>query len=75
MFYGLGEALTGEGGVSVGVIYLQIALYLSPEQPFALAALANAYETDQALPEAHRRLRPHPERNAAADRASTSARR
>lgn len=45
VFYGLGEALTGEGGVSIGVLYLQMALYLDPEQPFALAALANAYET------------------------------
>ena len=30
VFYGLGEALTGEGGVSAGAIYLQFALYLSP---------------------------------------------
>lgn len=45
VFYGLGEALTGEGGISIGVLYLQMALYLNPEQPFALAALANAYET------------------------------
>jgi tetratricopeptide (TPR) repeat protein len=44
-FYGLGEALTGEGGVSVGAVYLQFALYLSPDFPFALATLANAYET------------------------------
>lgn len=44
VFYGLGEALTGEGGVSIGLLYLQMALYLEPEQPFALAALANAYE-------------------------------
>jgi tetratricopeptide (TPR) repeat protein len=44
VFYDLGEALSGEGGVSVGIIYLQFALYLTPEQPFALAALANVYE-------------------------------
>jgi len=44
-FYGLGEALTGEGGVSVGAVYLQFALYLVPDSPFALSALANAYET------------------------------
>ena len=44
-FYGLGEALTGEGGVSVGAVYLQFALYLMPNSPFALAALANAYES------------------------------
>ena len=44
-FYGLGEALTGEGGVGVGAVYLQFALYLAPNSAFALAALANAYET------------------------------
>ncbi len=45
VFYGLGEALTGEGGVSIGALYLQMALYLRPDFPFALAALANVYET------------------------------
>ena len=45
VFYGLGEALTGEGGVSIGVLYLQMALYLEPNHPFALAALANAHES------------------------------
>jgi tetratricopeptide (TPR) repeat protein len=44
-FYGLGEALSGEGGVSIGAIYLQYALYLNPQFPFALATLANVYET------------------------------
>ena len=44
-FYGLGEALTGDGGVSVGAVYLQFALYLVPDSVFALPALANAYET------------------------------
>jgi len=44
-FYGLGEALTGDGGVSVGAVYLQLALYLVPDSVFALTALANAYET------------------------------
>src|SRR5262249_16210079 len=44
-FYGLGEALTGEGGVGVGAAYLQFALYLKPDSVFALAALASAYET------------------------------
>jgi tetratricopeptide (TPR) repeat protein len=47
VFYGLGEALAGEGGVSVGAIYLQLALYVRPQFPFALAALANAYETNK----------------------------
>jgi len=45
VFYGLGEALTGEGGVSIGILYLQMALFLEPDHPFALAALANAHET------------------------------
>jgi tetratricopeptide (TPR) repeat protein len=44
VFYGLGEALTGEGGVNLGIVYLQLALFVSPEHPFALAALANTYE-------------------------------
>lgn len=43
-FYGLGEALAAEGGIAVGAIYLQFALYLAPTSPFALAALANTYE-------------------------------
>lgn len=45
VFYGLGEALASEGGVSFGALYLQMALYLRPEFPFALAALANVHET------------------------------
>jgi tetratricopeptide (TPR) repeat protein len=45
VFYGLGEALTGEGGVSLGTIYLQLALDAKPDHAFALAALANAQET------------------------------
>jgi tetratricopeptide (TPR) repeat protein len=45
VFYGLGEALTSEGGVSIGALYLQMAIYLKPDFPFALAALANVHET------------------------------
>ena len=52
VLYGLGEALTSEGGVSIGVIYLQMALYLQPQQPLALAALAHAYETMRNFPAA-----------------------
>lgn len=44
LFYGLGEALTGEGGVSLGTIYLQLALNIKPDHAFALAALANTQE-------------------------------
>jgi len=45
VFYGLGELLTNEGGVSMGILYLQMALYVKPDHEFALVALANAYET------------------------------
>lgn len=45
VLYGLGEALTTDGGVSIGIIYLQMSLYLAPDQPLALAALAQSYET------------------------------
>jgi tetratricopeptide (TPR) repeat protein len=45
VFYGLGEALTSEGGLSMGILYLQFALFSKPDHAFALAALANAYET------------------------------
>ena len=45
VFYGLGEALTGEGGVNLGIVYLQLALYVEPKHAFALAALANTYES------------------------------
>jgi len=45
LFYGLGEALAGEGGVSLGTIYLRLALDVKPDHAFALAALANAQET------------------------------
>ena len=45
VFYGLGEALSGEGAaVGIGAIYLQLALMLEPNMPFALATLANVYE-------------------------------
>jgi tetratricopeptide (TPR) repeat protein len=52
VFYGLGEALTGEGGVSIGALYLQMALDIDPNSPFALAALANVYETTKRYKEA-----------------------
>ncbi|MFN0220076.1 MAG: tetratricopeptide repeat protein [Hyphomicrobium sp.] len=47
VFYGLGEALTGEGGLSLGTVYLQLALNAKPDHAFALAALAIAQENAQ----------------------------
>ena len=44
VFYGLGELLANEGGVGMGILYLQMALYLQPDHAFALVSLANAYE-------------------------------
>ena len=52
VFYGLGEALTGEGGVSLGTVYLQLALFAKPDHTFALAALASAQEQAQRFDEA-----------------------
>lgn len=45
LFYGLGEALTREGGLDVGTVYLQIALYLKPGFSEAQYALASVYES------------------------------
>lgn len=45
VFYGLGELLTNEGGVGMGILYLQMALYLEPDNAFALVSLANAFES------------------------------
>ena len=45
VFYGLGELLTNEGGLAMGILYLQMALYVQPDHVPALIALANAYET------------------------------
>ena len=47
VFYGLGEALIGEGATGIGVIYMQMALFVEPEHQFALAALASAYEANK----------------------------
>jgi tetratricopeptide (TPR) repeat protein len=45
VFYGIGDALAGEGGLDMGIIFLQFALYLEPDFPLAHAALAEAYES------------------------------
>jgi tetratricopeptide (TPR) repeat protein len=44
VFYGIGDALAGEGGLDMGIIFLQFALYLKPEFPLAHVALAEAYD-------------------------------
>jgi tetratricopeptide (TPR) repeat protein len=44
VFYGIGDALAGEGGLDMGVVFLQFALYLKPDFPLAHVALAEAYE-------------------------------
>ena len=44
VFYGIGDALAGEGGLEMGIIFLQFALYLEPDFPLAHTALAEAYE-------------------------------
>ena len=40
VLYGLGTALGRRGGEDLGLVYLQLALYLAPNQPLALLALA-----------------------------------
>lgn len=45
VFYGIGDALAGEGGLDMGIIFLQYAIHLKPDFPLAHVALAEAYET------------------------------
>jgi tetratricopeptide (TPR) repeat protein len=45
VFYGIGDALAGEGGLDMGIIFLQFALYLEPDFPLAQVALAEAYDS------------------------------
>lgn len=47
VFYGLGEALASEGGVPLGVAYLQMALFVKPDHELALVALAGAEEAQK----------------------------
>ena len=44
LLYGLGAALGRRGGEDLGLVYLQLALYLAPNQPLALLSLADLYE-------------------------------
>jgi tetratricopeptide (TPR) repeat protein len=47
VLYGLGASLGRRGGQDLGLIYLQIALYLAPNHPLALLALADLYESSK----------------------------
>ena len=47
VFYGLGEALSGEGSSGIGTVFLQYALYLTPDSPFPLVTLASINETNK----------------------------
>ncbi len=42
--YGLGTALSQQGGEDLGMIYLQLAIYLHPEHPLAVVALGDLFE-------------------------------
>ena len=42
--YGIGATLTRRGGEDLALVYLQLALYLSPNHPLALLSLADLYE-------------------------------
>src|SRR5262249_37857969 len=44
VLYGLGSALGRRGGGDLGLIYLQLALYLVPSQPLSLLSLGDLYE-------------------------------
>jgi tetratricopeptide (TPR) repeat protein len=44
VLYGLGASLGRQGGEDLAMVYLQLALYLMPQQPLALLSLADLYE-------------------------------
>ena len=44
VLYNLGSVLGRRGGEDLGLIYLQLALYLQPSHPMALLSLADFYE-------------------------------
>ena len=45
VLFGLGAALARQGGEDLGLVYLQVAIYLAPEHPLATVALGDLYET------------------------------
>ncbi len=54
LYYGIGDALTGDGGVDLGMIYLQAGLKLRPDLSLASMALAEAYEESKHFEQANR---------------------
>src|SRR6266540_1908741 len=44
VLYGLGAALGRRGGEDLGLIYLQLSLYLAPSRPLTLLSLGDLYE-------------------------------
>lgn len=44
VFQGIGEALTGDGVIDAGQIYLQLALFAKPDTPIAHYALGELYD-------------------------------
>ncbi|HEY7458737.1 MAG TPA: tetratricopeptide repeat protein [Xanthobacteraceae bacterium] len=45
VLFGLGTALGRQGGEDLGLVYLNLALYLDPEHPLALLSLGDLYES------------------------------
>jgi len=45
VLFGLGAALGRRGGEDLGLVYLQLAIYLAPNHPLALLSLADLYES------------------------------
>ncbi|MEX0751680.1 MAG: tetratricopeptide repeat protein [Xanthobacteraceae bacterium] len=43
VLYGMGAWIARRGGEDLGLVYLQLALYLEPQHPLALIALADLY--------------------------------
>jgi tetratricopeptide (TPR) repeat protein len=43
--YGIGASLGRRGGEDLGLVYLQLALYLAPNHPLALLSLGDLYES------------------------------
>ena len=64
--YGLGAALGRRGGEDLGLIYLQLSLYLAPSHPMALLALADLYEAVKKVDLAIKVYEPYSGRIAAA---------